>query len=75
MEQRLILVRKLEPTAEQAVKLRGTPQAFVIRTTIPNQRADQPCLDQPGSYLGPSESQTHVRVSTGFSLSTHRRST
>ena len=75
MEQRLILVRKLEPTAEQAVKLRGTLQAFVIRTTIPNQRADQPCLDQPGGHLSPSENQTHVRVSTGFSLSTHRRST
>lgn len=36
MEQRLILVRKLEPTAEQAAKFRGTLQAFVIRTTIPN---------------------------------------
>ncbi|MFS8818958.1 hypothetical protein NW805_00580 [Synechococcus sp. W60.1] len=49
MEQRLILVRKLEPTAEQAVKLRGTPQAFVIRTTIPNQRADNPALTSPAA--------------------------
>ncbi|MGY2795250.1 hypothetical protein ACVWVQ_002330 [Thermostichus sp. MS-CIW-36] len=36
MEQRLTLVCQLEPTAEQAAEFRGTPQAFVIRTTIPN---------------------------------------